>query len=203
MSPINYNEAFKLEQFGPRVGEKLVIHIRSCERVQDPDNSNERNYYESKTKHAGFRDEFILTNGRVFYLNNWKLNKEFARNKVTDGDKIEIDHVGSGQYKVTVLERGTGIGLTVPDIEKELYNQCKNDGALVDKKVPDAYRAKHLPALQEKFDGVSEEGSTEPEAPAPVSEPAAETPKAASKAAVTKQAQPVVEDDDDDIDLPF
>jgi hypothetical protein len=206
MSPINYNEAVKLEHFCPRKGESTVIHIRSCERVVDPDNSKEKNYFESKTQHAGYRDEFTLTSGRIFYLNNWSLSKVFAANEVTDGDKIRITHVDTRQYTVEVLERGTGIGVEVPDLEKDLYNQLKKSGGLDAKgKIPED----QLIAVRAQQDALSGQPVaaapvvtppvTPPVTPEPVATPA---PVATPPVAPAPAPEPVAEEDGD-LDLPF
>jgi hypothetical protein len=201
---INYNEAVKLEHFCPRKGESTIIHIRSCERVTDPDNTKEKNYFESKTKHAGFRDEFTLTNGRIFYLNNWSLSKVFAANEVTDGDKIKITHVDTRKYTVEVLERGTGIGVEVPDLEKDLYNQLKKDGGLdANGKIPEA----QLIAVRAQQDALN--GTPVAQAPVATPAPAVEAP---APAPVTPPVAPVTQTppvtpapaaEEEDLDLPF
>lgn len=127
--PIDYSGG-TLKEFGPKVGETKVIHIRSAARVDDPTGTDELNF-RSRTKNFGYRYELTLTNDRVFLLNVWKLFFAFKEADVQDGDKVQIDHPGEGVYKVTVLEKGTGIGVTVPDEEKLAYEaeQAAKKGA--------------------------------------------------------------------------
>ena len=114
MCPIDYSGSKVWNEFGPKVGESKVIHIRESVRVNDPTGTDEQNF-RSMAKNFGFRYELTLTNGRIFLLNIWKLFYAFEAVKVEDGDLIQIDHPGQGVYKVTILEKGTGIGLVVPD----------------------------------------------------------------------------------------
>lgn len=120
MSPIDYSGGMQLKEFSPKVGESKVIHIRSSVKVEDPTGQDEQNF-RSMTKNFGYRFELTLTNGRLFLLNVWKLFFAFRDAGVEDGDLVQIEHPGQGTYVVTILEKGTGIGVTVPDLEKEKY----------------------------------------------------------------------------------
>jgi len=136
--PIDYSGG-TLKEFGPKVGESKVIHIRTAERVEDPSATSDDNF-RSLTKNFGYRYELTLTNGRIFMLNVWKLFFAFKEPlnadkdekgvavPVQDGDKIQIDHPGKGVYKITILEKGTGIGVVVEDTEKLAYDQSKAAG---------------------------------------------------------------------------
>ena len=126
MCPIDYSGG-SFKEFGPKVGESKVIHIREANRVEDSTCKSEDNF-KNRTKNFGFRYELTLTNSRIFLLNVWKLFFEFKAQDVQDGDKIQIDHPGEGVYKVTVLEKGTGIGVEVEDIEKKEFLANKAAG---------------------------------------------------------------------------
>ncbi len=188
MSPIDYNTGMALREFGPKVGESKVIHIRVFNRVDDPEDKNNRNF-KSTVKNFGFRYEITLTNGRVFDLNVWKLFYAFEAQKVDDGDKVQIDHPGEGVYNVTVLERKTGIDKVVPDLEKENYLAHKKAGTLVDGKVPvgAAPLAQAAPVV------------APPAAVAPAATPPVVTPPVAQ----TPAATPPVVANNDELDLPF
>lgn len=121
MSPIDYSGG-TLKEFGPKVGESKVIHIREAAKVEDPTGTSEENF-RSRTRNFGYRFELTLTNGRIFPLNVWKLFFAFKEADVQDGDKIQIDHPAEGVYRVTVLEKGTGIGVVVEDTEKQAYEE--------------------------------------------------------------------------------
>ena len=133
--PIDY-EGNALKAFGPKVGESKIIHIRSSVKVEDPSKTSEENF-RSKVKNWGYRFELTLTNGRIFTLNNWKvffafkepanaeLDEKGVKVPVQDGDKIQIDHVAERVYKVNIIEKGTGIGVTVEDTEKLAYDNAK------------------------------------------------------------------------------
>jgi len=135
MSPINYAGNGKLKTFPPTIGNSVVIHIRDSKEVRT--NGTDKDNFRSQDKNWGYRFELTLTNDRLFLLNNWTLffafkepvNAELDANgdkvPVQDGDKIQIDHVGTKDYRVTILERGTGLGVVVPDVEKEEYNKAK------------------------------------------------------------------------------
>ena len=139
--PIDYSGGGTLKEFGPKVGESKVIHIRSAEKVEDPSATSDDNF-RSLTKNFCYRYELTLTNGRIFMLNVWKLFFAFKEPvnadkdekgvavPVQDGDKIQIDHPGKGVYKVTILEKGTGINLVVEDTEKLEYDKNKASGTV-------------------------------------------------------------------------
>ena len=128
MSPIDYSGG-TLKAFGPKVGESKVIHIRESKRVEssmdDPLN------FRSRTENKGYRYELTLTNGRIFMLNVWKIFFAFKDANVEDGDLVQIDHPGEGVYKVSVLEKGTGLGVVVEDTEKMEYEATKKAGGTV------------------------------------------------------------------------
>lgn len=163
-----------LKEFGPKVGESKVIHIREAARVDDP-TGNDPNNFRSKTKNFGYRYELTLTNGRVFLLNVWKLFFAFKDADVQDGDKVQIDHTGTSEYRVTILEKGTGIGVVVEDTEKLAYEEG---------------RAQATPTAAPVAPVVAA-----PVAPAPVA-PVAPAPVAPAPA-------PVVAKPEEELDLPF
>ena len=53
--PIDYSGGGTLKAFGPKVGESKVIHIRSSERVVDPEGSEDS--FKSQTKNWGYHFE--------------------------------------------------------------------------------------------------------------------------------------------------
>lgn len=118
--PIDYSGSARLKKFGPKIGETDLIHIREINRIEDSTGQSDDNF-RSRTKNWGFHYECVLTNDRSFLLNNWKLYYAFKGQDVQDGDLVQINHVGEGEYEVEVLERGTGVGVVVPDEEKEAY----------------------------------------------------------------------------------
>lgn len=133
--PIDYSGG-TLKEFGPKVGESKVIHIRESVRVEDPTKTSEDNF-RSMDSNSGYRYEVTLTNGRTFMLNVWKLYFAFKepvnaelddkgeKIGVQDGDKIQIDHPANSVYSITILEKGTGIGVVVEDTEKLEYQKNK------------------------------------------------------------------------------
>ena len=135
--PIDYSGG-TLKEFGPKVGESKVIHIRESVKVEDPTGVSEENF-RSQTRNWGYRFELTLTNGRIFQLNVWKLffafkepiNAELdgagVKIPVQDGDKINIDHPANSVYTVTIIEKGTGIGVEVEDTEKLEYQKNKEN----------------------------------------------------------------------------
>jgi len=190
MSPIDYTGG-TLKEFGPKVGESKVIHIREARRVEDPTGQDEQNF-RSMTKNFGYRFELTLTNGRIFMLNVWKLFFAFKEADVQDGDLVQIDHLDKGVYKVTVLEKGTGIGVVVEDTEKAAYDaeQAAKKGT-----APAPAVAQPAPVAQ-VAPPVAQAPVTQP---APVAQPAVTQP-------VTQPpvAQPAVQaKPEEELDLPF
>jgi len=134
---IDYNSGGIFKEFVPKVGESKVVHIRESSKVEDPSATSDDNF-RNKTKNFGYRYELTLTNDRIMLLNVWKLFFAFKepvnaelddkgkKVPVQDGDKIQIDHPAERVYSVTILEKGTGIGVVVPDLEKEAF--IKNGG---------------------------------------------------------------------------
>lgn len=190
--PIDYSGG-TLKEFGPKVGESKVIHIRESVKVEDATGNSEENF-RSQTKNWGYRFEITLTNGRIFTLNTWRLffafkkpvNAELDEKNekipVQDGDKIQIDHPANSEYSVTILEKGTGIGVIVEDTEKIAYDETKKTNSGQETAVPASSAA---PASTTP--GVTATPAPAP-APAPeVKKPAEVTPKPA----------------DDNLDLPF
>lgn len=193
MSPIDYNAVASLREFGPKVGESKAIHIRKSEKVEDPEDKNQRNF-KSTIKNFGFRYELTLTNGRIFDLNVWKLFYAFQEKNVQDGDKVQIDHPGEGVYVVTILEQGTGIDMVVPDLEKEEYLAHKKAGTLVDGKIP-----KGAAPLAQSAPVATPPVATPPAAQAPVTQaPVTQAPITQVPPAVTPPAAT-----NEELDLPF
>ena len=104
MSPIDYNEVGDPnEVFLPKVGEKVVVHIVSMDKVEDPEKTNPKNF-KSKTENLGFHYKLNLDGGKHSILNVFALLECFKTEDVLDGDTIEIDHFGRGGYRVTKTE---------------------------------------------------------------------------------------------------
>lgn len=182
MSPFNYESSARLQRFTPKIGETLVIHIRDSKRVDDPTRTDEKNF-RSRTENFGWRHEATLTDGRLFIVNTFKLWEEFNKAGVDDGDLVQIEHIAKGSYKVTVLEKGTGLGIVVPDLEKEQYLASK--------------RASQAPAPAQTV--TQSPATVAPVAtPAPVAQPVQATPPAAVAPAVAPVVQP-----EEELDLPF
>lgn len=200
--PIDYSGG-SLKEFGPKVGESKVIHIRESVKVEEP---NSEDNFRSQVKNFGYRFELTLTNGRIFMLNVWKLFFAFKEpvnaevdekgNKVPvqDGDKVQIDHIGNSEYKVTILEKGTGIGLVVEDTEKIAYDQAKQNGTTVAPTTQTPAAQAPVPAAQPA------PVATQAVQTAPVTTPPAATPPVATPPV---QAAPDVAKPAADVDLPF
>jgi len=185
MSPIDYSGGV-LQEFGPKVGETKVIHIRESRKVEDPSGTDEKNF-RSTTKNFGYRFELTLTNDRIFLLNVWKLFFAFKDANVQDGDLVQIAHPAAKVYQVTVLERGTGIGVRVEDTEKAKYEASKQSGQAAP--APDTTQAP-----------VTQAPPVAQPAPAPVTQAPATPQVATPPVTQPPVAQPEA---DEDIDLPF
>ena len=84
-------------QFPPKVGQKKVIKLVSIEKVDEP--NGEKNY-KTRTKNFGYYHLIDTGSGKML-LNVWKLYFAIKDSGVNLGETIEIDHKGSGEYKIT------------------------------------------------------------------------------------------------------
>lgn len=88
--------------YAPKMGEKATFVLTGeIKRVQNP--GADGNYKDKNKKCLGYYDLLPVDGDNELKMNTWRLYFALRDSGADVGDTIEIDHVGSGEYKVTKI----------------------------------------------------------------------------------------------------